>query len=158
MIKKKLNYFDIYLIFSFLMVFAGIIYSYYTTKIDNSARIKSNANLYLLLFLILNMRFKYINLFKIFIIFILCVNTLTLIKYYEPISGYSKKFSSLICRPDTENVCIVYKDYQTERVKPKVMMFKAFLIEKGYKIIENKDSAQYKNPSDCYIQTDRIMK
>lgn len=156
-IRKPLNYFDTYLLFSFLIVFAWIMYSYYTTKIDNSVRIKSSAYLYLLLFLILNMKLKYINIFKLFTIFILCLNIFTLVKYYEPILGYSKKFSSLICEPNTENVGIVYKDYKTERVKPKVLMFKTFLIENGYKIIENKDSAQYKKPSDCYIETDKIM-
>ncbi|ROI02191.1 hypothetical protein EGI16_15040 [Chryseobacterium sp. G0240] len=155
--RKQLSYFNVYLIFSFIIITLGILYSYYTTGIDNTIRIKSNAYLYMIFFIFLNSKNYLTRFFQGFVIFSLLFNCLTIIKYAENIISYLPKFSRLICPSKDKIVYITYKDIRDEKERnhSSVLFFKAYLIDKGYSI-EISDDGNQKAPG-CHVTTSEII-
>jgi hypothetical protein len=155
--RSKRNLFNDYLIFSFLVIMISLVYSYYTTKIDDTIRVKSNAYLYLLFFISLNIPKVVINYFKVFVIFALVINSFTLIKYSGKITDQIKRNNKLICNTKDKKINIVYpqKD-KTIKSNAQILLFKALLIDKGYKIYESDYHRQ--KVSDCDIKTSDIIK
>lgn len=155
--RKNKDYFNFYLIISLIIVLSGILYSYYTTKIDDTIRIKSNAYLYLILFIALNVSKKNIIYAQTFAALILSINCFSVIKYYGEITNYEVKFSQLIQDCKDRKVDILYKEIQdsNEKNHSAVLRFKAFLIDKEYTIVESDEAQQ--NGSACQVSTSEII-
>ncbi|SDQ35678.1 hypothetical protein SAMN05421664_1296 [Chryseobacterium soldanellicola] len=136
--RKKLNYFNYYLLFSLLGITASLVYSFYTTKIDDNIRIKSNVYLYLLFFLSLNISKNAVNYCKIFLIIALYINIFTVVEYSKSIFYHIKKYEVLISNSHDKTIEILYEDLNDNTIKShaQILFFKTILIDKGYKIYE----------------------
>ncbi|MCW3160403.1 hypothetical protein [Chryseobacterium oryctis] len=155
---KKISYFNLYLAFSFIGILLTLLYSYYTTRIDDTIRIKSNVYLYLVLLIAFNIPRSIINYAKVFVIFTLGINSFTLIKHSESIIKHIPKYETLICKTNDKSINIIYKNYKdsNEKNNSAVLLFKAILIDKGYKFLDSEQPDP--KVSNCQIQTSEIIK
>lgn len=158
-IKKTSTYFSLYLFITFAVLFLTMFYSYYTTIIDNTIRIKSNAYLYLLFYLLINSPKKLIIYFKWLTVIILIFNSLTLIRFSGNINNLVTHYEKLICNSNHKIVHIVYKnnDFEKNRNNAKLLLFKAILIDRNYIIIEEIENSSIK-PFPCKIYASEIIK
>jgi hypothetical protein len=156
--RKKLNYFNYYLIFSLLGITASLVYSFYTTKIDDSIRIKSNVYLYLLFFLSLNISKNAVNYCKIFSIIGLYINIFTVVEYSKSIFYHIKKYEVLISNSHDKTIEILYEDLNDNTITShaQILFFKTILIDKGYKIYEGEKKPNPKN-SKYHIKASDII-
>ena len=154
--KNRTDHFSIYLFFSFLIILCGVFYSYYTTSIDDTIRIKSNAYLFLAFFLLLNLPKIIIKFLKIIVIIILFINIGTLITYSESINEQYLKLESLLCQSSDKTVAIIYKnDIAQERKDAEILLFKAICIDRNYKIEEHLENGPSKK-SDCSVESSKL--
>ncbi len=156
--RNKRDFFTNYLILSFIIIFAGVFYSYYTTKIDNTIRIKSMPYLYLVLLLLTNLSEKIMSYLKILALLFIFINIYTILKYSDTILNNYATFDSLICPPKAKSINLIYNEkIAEERNHAAILMFKAIAIDRNYKINENtKDST--KNKAPCSINSNEIIK
>jgi hypothetical protein len=155
--RKEISEFSIYLLFGFSDILISLFYSYYTTYIDASIRIQSNAYLYLILFIVINLPKNTINYLKIFIISILIFNSITLFIYSENIKTYISRYEKLIDSSSRDKkIFIIYKNINdnNERNDSRLLLFKAILIDRNYQIIESNATDHY--DSKYYIRTSDI--
>lgn len=153
--RKRTDFFNIYLIFSFIIILISTLYSYYTTKIDDTIRIKSNAYFYLLIFLSLNISKKIVNYLKVYALLIIYINSFTLIKYSSTIINYFSKFDLLECQSNHINI-IYNSSISNEKNYAPILLFKAYLIDKNYKFSETDQSSDEKN-YECQIKSPQII-
>lgn len=155
--RKDLSFFNLYLIFSFIGITLGILYSYYTTAIDHSIRVKSNAYLYLIFFIFLNLPTNSLKYIKIFTILILGLNIITIFKYSESILSYRSRFNKMVCTTKEKTAYITYKNVMdlNETNHSSVLLFQAYLIDKGYSI--QPSTEQNKNAPGCHYTALEII-
>lgn len=155
--KKEISDFSIYLLFGFGGILVSLFYSYYITYIDDSIRIQSNAYLYLILFIVINLPKNTINYIKILIIGILIFNSVTVLIYSENIKTYISRYEKLIDSSSRDKkMFIIYKNINdnNERNDARLLLFKAILIDKNYQIIES--NATDHHEFEYYIRTSDI--
>lgn len=155
---RKISIFNIYILFSFVGILLGIIYTYHTTIVDDSIRIKSNAYLYLILFLVFNSHAKLLNYYKVCVVIILLANTITMIKYSENIMIKVHHFHKIISGYKVRDVEIIYHDLEnkSERNNCSLLLFKSLLIDQDFTIFDSEIQDQKR--SSNRIEVSEILK
>jgi len=155
--RKSITPFSGYLLFGFTGILISLFYSYYTTYIDDTIRIKSNAYVYLFLFIVINLPREIIGYIKIIIIGTLIFNSVTVFIYSENIMTFISQYEKTISNaPPEKKIHIIYKNIKdkNERNNARLLLFKAILIDKGYQIIESDSAVNL--TSEYYIMTSDI--
>ena len=155
---KKTGCFNFYLVLCFSGILLSLLYSYYTTIIDNNIRIKSNAFLYLAMIIVFNIPRYTLNSLKVFVIAILFLNNFTVLIYYNRTDFLLNKYDASISNCADKKITIVYKKFKDkdEQNHAAVLFFKARLIDKGFDIFESESPVP--SESDCRINTSEIIR
>lgn len=155
---KKLSSFSFYLVLCFLGILLSLLYSYYTTVIDDDIRIKSNAFLYLAMIIVFNIPLRTLNSLKVFVFLILVLNSVTVLTYYKRADLLLDKYDAFISNCAHKKVNIIYKNFRDkhERNNAAVLFFKTRLIDKGFDMIESESPVP--SGSGCRISTSEIIR
>lgn len=155
---KKLSSFNFYLVLCFSGILLSLLYSYYTTVIDDDIRIKSNAFLYLAMIIVFNIPLRTLNSLKVFVILILILNSVTVLTYYKRADLLLDKYDAFISNCAHKKVNIIYKNFRDkhERNNAAVLFFKTRLIDKGFDMIESESPVT--SGSGCRISTSEIIR
>ncbi len=152
--KTRKTAFSYYLLISAGIIFLSLIYTYFSTKVDNSIRIKSNLYFYIFILLLINLSSFSKNIMKVIALALLSLNIITILKFSEPLKRNKDYFSTLINQSNSNTINIVYKN-DAEKNNAKILLFKALLIDKNCKFNEllNSDITDR-----SYISSTQIIK
>lgn len=146
-IFKSQKKFGIYLIISSAIIFLGLFYSQYTTKIDNTIRIKSNLYFYIVFFILINCSSLIKKMLTIFFSAIIILNVYTLMLFSETVFQRINYLTTLISKAKNQNIEILYRDNQQVRSNAGLLLFKAMLIDRKIEFSERteKNGAKHSN-------------
>ncbi|KQR95473.1 hypothetical protein ASG01_06415 [Chryseobacterium sp. Leaf180] len=152
--RKSFKDFDIFLLFSFSIVFLGIGYSYYTTQIDNTVRIKSIAFFFLLFFVLINIPEQTLKIYAGISLLICLLNIFTVVKNSQNITVYIKKMEGIV---DNYPSTIVFSDLKQQRSASPILLLKSMIIDKGLKF-EESQSSKNTTEGNCIIKAEDVLK
>lgn len=145
-----------FLLISLAFSLIGILYSYYTTRIDETIRVKSNAYFFVIMLLLLVMQPKILKVYQIMVAGILIINVCTLIRYSESINAYISKSEQLLDSINCNELIINKKENNQVLKSSKFLLFTIISFDHDLKIVEKHD-LPIRNHNNCEMEIDEII-
>lgn len=145
-----------FLLLSAVFSLMGILYSYYTTRIDETIRIKSNAYFFIMMILLFVMRPKILKTYQFVVAALLIFNTYTLIYYSESITANILKNDELLRKTKCKEININKKEKNSQILKSsKFLLFTILALDHDIIIRENEQSSN--SNKNCEVDIEKIV-